>query len=214
VPQKLTSSDLRGKILQLTGKSDYQPLNANQISSKLKVPPSLAKMVEPELEKMELEGLVTRIRHDRWMRPEDAELVTGVLHVHEKGFAFLVSEHSEEDIFVAAEDTATAMHQDLVVVRYKKDRPPRGRRKEEASKRGRVIRILKRRRTTMVGTLQHTGRFYYVVPDDPRYIQNIYVPTPQAPYQPGDLVVVKFLKWESRHINPEGELIERLGRPR
>ncbi len=214
--RKITSSDLRAKILNLAGKSDYQPLTVNEITSKLKLPPSVAETLEPELEKMELEGLITRIRQDRWVKPEDAELITGVLQVHEKGFAFLVSEHSEEDIFVAAEDTATAMHQDLVVVRYKKDRPPQGRdrrRKEEPSKRGRVIRILKRRRTTMVGTLQHTGNFHYVVPDDPRYIQNIYVPTPQAPYQTGDMVVVKFLKWESRHINPEGVLVERLGRP-
>lgn len=212
--RKLSPSDLQTKILHLAGKPDYQPLTANELASKLKLPPSTAAMLEPELEKMELAGLISRIRQDRWVKPDDADLVTGVLHVHEKGFAFLISEHTEEDIFVAAEDTATAMHQDLVVVRYKKERPPQGRgRKEEASKRGRVIRILKRRRTTMVGTLQHTGRFYYVVPDDPRYIQNIYVPTPQAPYQPGDMVVAKFLKWESRHINPEGELVERLGRP-
>jgi ribonuclease R len=101
---------------------------------------------------------------------------------------------------------------------------------------GRVIRILKRAHETIVGTLQETRNFSYVVPDDPRLVNNIYVQpssvaavydrrfeaksdgdhrrsqtTATAQPRVGDKVVVKLESWESRHINPEGKIIEVLG---
>ncbi|MES2571593.1 MAG: ribonuclease R, partial [Verrucomicrobiota bacterium] len=69
--------------------------------------------------------------------------------------------------------------------------------------------------STVVGTLQQTRKFFYVIPDDARFPQDIYVRpgialmqrTPEA----GDKVVVKLDPWENRHVNPEGEIIELLG---
>jgi ribonuclease R len=78
------------------------------------------------------------------------------------------------------------------------------------------VRILERRRTQVVGTLQRSNKFLYVVPDDPRMRQDIYVPEPRdvgRPAQVGDKVVVELAEWESRHANPEGEIIEVLGPP-
>src|SRR5437016_4840307 len=132
----------------------------------------------------------------------------------------------QPDIFIAAENTGTAMHGDRVVARMSPDEPSgriKGRRE------GRVIRILERAHDTIVGTLQRSRNFYYVVPDDPRIVHDVYVGqvsnSPQgesavadlplaafriAP-QAGDKVVVRLEAWESRHVNPEGEIIEVLG---
>src|SRR5204863_8352575 len=69
---------------------------------------------------------------------------------------------------------------------------------------------------TIVGTLQQSKNFFYVVPDDPRIVHNVYVqvpprtPLPKTP-RPGDKVVVRLETWDSRHVNPEGEIIEVLG---
>ena len=38
-----------------------------------------------------------------------------------------------------------------------------------------MIRILERAHDTIVGTLQRSRNFYYVVPDDPRFVHDIYV---------------------------------------
>src|SRR5204863_791537 len=79
---------------------------------------------------------------------------------------------------------------------------------------GRVIRILTRANQTIVGTLQQTRNFFYVVPDDPRLVHNIYVqPSSINGRQPrlSDKVVVRLEAWESRHVNPEGKIIELLG---
>ena len=81
---------------------------------------------------------------------------------------------------------------------------------------GAVVRILERRRTQIVGTLQRSRQFLYVIPDDPRIPHDIYVPPPRdvgRPANVGDKVVVELREWESRHTNPEGEIIEVLGAP-
>ena len=81
---------------------------------------------------------------------------------------------------------------------------------------GTVIRILERRRTQIVGTLQRGRQFLYVIPDDPRLPHDIYVSPPRDTGRPanvGDKVVVELREWASRHTNPEGEIIEVLGPP-
>ncbi len=46
-------------------------------------------------------------------------------------------------------------------------------------------------------------------PDDPRLVHDVYVQAPSG--RAGDKVVVRLEAWESRHVNPEGEIIEVLG---
>ena len=107
------------------------------------------------------------------------------------------------------------MHGDHVLVRRDVlPRIPRRQEREEAT--GRVVRVLERARTQLVGTLQRGRQFLYVIPDDPRITQDIYVPPPRdagRPAQVGDKVVVELREWKSRHANPEGEIIEVLGPP-
>jgi ribonuclease R len=87
---------------------------------------------------------------------------------------------------------------------------------DDAQETGTVVRILERKRTQMVGTLQRSKQFLYVVPDDPRIPHDIYVSEPRDVGRPahiGDKVVVELREWESRHTNPEGEIVEVLGAP-
>ncbi len=79
-----------------------------------------------------------------------------------------------------------------------------------------VIRVLERRRTQIVGTLQRGRQFLSVKPDDPRIPHDIYVPEPRDVGRPalaGDKVVVELGEWNDPHANPEGEIIEVLGAP-
>ena len=106
------------------------------------------------------------------------------------------------------------MHGDRVVARISPPDAPYGRIK--GRREGRVIRILERAHDTIVGTLQHSRNFYYVVPDDPRFVHDVYVRPGRDRQRKsaatvGDKVVVRLEAWESRHLNPEGEIIEVLG---
>src|SRR5438552_5873514 len=166
------------------------------------------------LRDLELAGEIVRIRKDRYVLPVEADLVTGKLSIDPVGYGFLAQEKSgEPDVFIAAENIGTAMHGDRVVARISPETPSR---RIKGRREGRVIRILERAHDTIVGTLQRSRSFYYVVPDDPRFVHDVYVhPTQdrraQAPGTVGDKVVVRLGAWESRHVNPEGEIIEVLG---
>jgi len=205
--------DLREEILRLIRAPQYRPLDKNEIADLLGYSASHRRPVRLALRKLEQEGEIARIRRNRFVLPDAADLVTGTLSVHEAGYAFLTNEKpGHADLFIAAENTGTAMHGDRVVARI--SRPAELSRGRRPRAEGRVIRILARGQIEIVGTLQHTRNFFYVVPDDPHLVHNIYVPARTLDGRAanrGDKVVVRFEQWESRHVNPEGKIIEILG---
>ena len=205
---------IREQVLALLARKDYRPLNKIDIGRKLDLTASERVALRKILRELERAGEIARIRKNRYVLPAEADLIAGKLSIHPAGYGFLLPEKSgEPDVFIAAENIGTAMHGDRVVARVLRDTPSarvKGRRE------GRVIRILERAHDTIVGTLQRSRNFYYVVPDDPRFVHDIYV-HPEPDQQPGtaanvgDKVVVRLDAWESRHINPEGAIIEVLG---
>src|SRR5262249_10692617 len=210
--------NIREQILGLLARKDYRPLNRIDIGRKLGLTGAGRVALRKTLRELERAGEIARIRKNRYVLPAEADLVTGKLSIHQAGYGFLAPETSgEQDIFIAAENIGTAMHGDRVVARISRDEPYgriKGRRE------GRVIRILERAHDTIVGTLQRSRNFNYVIPDDPRIVHDVYVGSvaavdrqsqTAATAKVGDKVVVRLEAWESRHVNPEGEIIEVLG---
>ncbi|HET9887541.1 MAG TPA: RNB domain-containing ribonuclease, partial [bacterium] len=162
-------------------------------------------------------GRITRTKGNRYILSLEADLIPGRLQVNRAGKGFLQPDDTGlKEIMIPAEATGTALHGDRVLVRRNVRtrglRPDRGATQETGS----VIRILERKRSQLVGTLQRGRQFLYVIPDDPRMQQDILVPEPRdvgRKANVGDKVVVELLEWESRHNNPEGEIIEVLGAP-
>jgi len=208
---------IREQLLALLSRKDYRPLNKIEIARKFGVSGTTRVALRKTLRDLERAGEIARIRKDRYVLPHEADLVTGKLSVHPAGYGFLSSEKpGDPDVFIAAENVGTAMHGDRVVARISPE-PASGRIK--GRREGRVIRILERAHDTVVGTLQRSRNFYYVVPDDPRFVHDIYVrPVAEETDRRsatgatvGDKVVVRLEDWQSRHVNPEGEIVEVLG---
>src|SRR2546421_1165714 len=205
---------IREQVLALLARKDYRPLNKVDMARGLGLAASERVVLRKTLRQLERAGEIARIRKNRYVLPAEADLVTGKLSIHQVGYGFLSPETpGEPDVFIAAENIGTAMHGDRVVARISPDTPYgriKGRRE------GRVIRILERAHDTIVGTLQRSRNFYYVVPDDPRFVHDVYV-HPDRDQRLGrsanvsDKVVVRLAPWESRHVNPEGEIVEVLG---
>jgi ribonuclease R len=209
--------DIRQKIQTLLSTPNYHPLRRDELAGKLRLNAAERRDFRRVLAVMLEKGEVVRVRKDRFVLPQDADLVVGTIEFNQNGFAFLrpeppadAGERAEPrpDVYVAGEDTGVSLHGDKVVVRLHRER----RKFKGADKpAGRVIRILERANETTVGTLQKGRHVHYVIPDDPRFPCDIYTkPTLNA--QVGDKVVVKLAEWTSRHINPEGEIVEVLGK--
>lgn len=206
--------DLRERILQLMQRPDYQPLDKVELSKALNWPAGKRAALREVLKSLEKEGEIARVRKDRYVLPQVANLVTGKLQVHLNGTAHVINEkRGQPDVFISEPNMGTAMHGDKVVVRIMHE----GREQQRLGdrKEGRVVRILERAHDTIVGTLQQTKKFFYVIPDDPRFPHDVYVHPGEAllprPPRTGDKVVVKLSEWENRHVNPEGEILELLG---
>ena len=206
------------RLIELLGSPRYQPLNKTELAKELQIPVNERSKLRRLLIDLETDGKITRIRKDRFVLPQEADLMVGVLQVNPDGFGYLLNESGDGlgDLYISAENQGTAMHKDRVVARISRDRvlPERSGRRR-ANREGRVIKILVRANQTIVGTLQRSKNFYYVVPDEPALVHDIYV-TVQAGQMPrtpevNDKVVVRMDPWEHRHLNPEGSIIEVLG---
>ncbi len=211
---KALQRDLRERVLQLMRRPDYQPLDKVELSKALDWPAERRSVLREVLKSLEKDGEIARIRKERYVLPQTADLVTGKLQVHLNGNAHVLNEkRGMPDVFISEVNMGTAMHGDKVVVRIMHE--GREQRRMGDKPEGRVIRILERASETIVGTLQQTKKFFHVIPDDPRFPHNVYVQPGAAklprPPQSGDKVVVKLVEWENRHVSPEGEIIELLG---
>jgi ribonuclease R len=209
--------DIRQKIQTLLSAPNYHPLRRDELARKLRLNAGERRDFRRTLAEMLEKGEVVRVRTDRFVLPQDADLVVGTIEFNQNGFAFLRPDISTEskdrtnprpDIYVAGEDTGVALHRDKVVVRLHRDR---SRFKAADKPAGRVIRILERASETIVGTLQKGRHIHYVIPDDPRMPHDVCT-KPSLNAQVGDRVVVKLVEWTSRHVSPEGEIVEVLGR--
>jgi ribonuclease R len=204
------------KILNLLARSDYRPANVLELLKRLGMRPSEQQQLQAALRELERSGQIVRAKGNRYIQAREADLVSGVIQINRAGKGFLQPDDPHlQEIVIPENATSTAFHRDRVLVR--RDVRPQGLRpKGTAELTGTVVRILERKRRELVGTLQRSRQFFYVVPDDPRIAHDIYVPPPRdlgRQAQIGDKVVIELHAWESREINPEGEIIELLGPP-
>lgn len=199
-----------------------------EIITVLKLDQDHTKQAHTLLDQMLERGEIAQLKKDRLCIPEDADLVSGRIIFRQSGSAILIADSSPnaDGYPIKAEDTAVAMHGDTVLARkvIERRRPQHGKGGKQRpvynpdqKPNVRVIRILKRVHDKIPGTLEQGRHATYVIADDPRIIQDILVPNPQnSGIRPipkkGDKVVVKLLEWKQRHLNPEGEIIEVLGK--
>jgi ribonuclease R len=207
---------MKDQIVRLLGQKDYVPANVPELLRLLRLPPNRQQLLQDALRELEQTGRIARIKGNRYIQPREADLIPGRIRMNRQGKGFLQPDDPGlQEITIPESATGTALHEDRVLVR--RDVRPKGLRSGAAEPdTGTVVRILERRRTQMVGTLQRGRRFLYVIPDDPRIPHDIYVPEPSdlgRPARIGDKVVVELREWASRHTNPEGEIVEVLGAP-
>ncbi len=207
---------MKEQVIRLLGQKDYVPLNVPELLRRLRLPPHRQQELQAVLKKLEQSGEIARIKGNRYVQPREADLIPGRIRMNRAGNGFLQPDDAGlKEIAVPQNATGTALHEDRVLVR-RDVRRTGFRPGAEAAETGTVVRILERRRTQFVGTLQRGRQFLFVIPDDPRIPHDILVPEPRdvgRPTHVGDKVVVDLRDWESRNTNPEGEIVEVLGAP-
>ncbi|TWI60029.1 ribonuclease R [Halalkalibacter nanhaiisediminis] len=184
-----------------------KPLSMTEIEEALEVEGSTEfKELVKTLNEMENRGLIVRTRSNRYGVPEKMNLVRGRVQGHAKGFAFIIPEQEGvDDVYVTQSDLESAMNGDTVLVRL--HQKSSGSRPE-----GKVIRILERGTTEVVGTYVDQVKYGFVVADDKRIPNDLFIPKGNDKGAvDGHKVVVKITKYPDGRMSAEGEVVKILG---
>lgn len=200
------------EILAFVASPRYRPMRRAQLCGALGASGGDGREVRRILRDLEISGRLVRVKGNRYAVPAGAGLVTGRLEVHQRGFGFLAaSAGAGGDVYIHGENMGGAMHGDTVSVKLLDG--GRGRRGRPAGRReGRVVDILDRANTSVVGTVQGRGGIYRLLPDNPRLRREILLaPGDIGGAQPGQKAVVRITEWGGPYTAPRGAVTEVLG---
>lgn len=160
------------------------------------------------LHRLEEEGFLIRIgkRFQINKLPQTNKL-TGRVEINRNGYGFVVVNNENiNDVFIASRNLGSAFDGDTVEVElFAKQK---GKNLE-----GQIVRIVERKRKEYVGILKKSKSFFFISPDDPNIHRDIYINEARLNNaKTGDKVVVGNLIWDSSMLNPEGEVLEVLGK--
>ena len=182
----------------------YVPMKLKELAILLQVPKEQRNELKKVMDALEAEGKVHVSSKGKYIKGQ-AKHIVGTYTAHARGFGFVVVEGEPEDIFISEDDTNGAFHNDQVEVVIKAT--PAGKRKE-----GKIIKVLSHGTTTLVGYFQKNKSFGFVVPDNQRFAQDVFVPLERSKGAvTGHKVVVELTKYGGNNKKPEGKVIEILG---
>ncbi|MBS3944943.1 MAG: ribonuclease R, partial [Melioribacter sp.] len=122
------------------------------------------------------------------------------------GFVVLKGQNNKTDVFIPEKNLGTAFDGDTVhIILMAK--------KHGKNIEGRIIDVVERTQNEIVGRLEKSKSFYFVVPDNKKIHRDIYVANNFLKNaRVGDKVVIGKIEWKSPDVNPEGQILEVLGK--
>jgi ribonuclease R len=132
--------------------------------------------------------------------------IVGKVDMASSGSAYVISDETEEDTFIAPRKLRNALHGDTVkIFIYAKQ--------NGSHKEGEVVEILERAKMEFTGIVKLSDRFGFLIPDNRKMHHDIFIPlTSLHGAQDGDKAQAKITEWPQGAKNPIGEIIQVLGR--
>lgn len=152
------------------------------------------------LKGMESDGAIVCDERGRYVRPERLGLIAGKLQGNERGFAFLVRDDGEADLFIPHKSLQGALHGDRVFARR-----VGGERGDE----GAVYSVIRRGMPQLTGTYYRDRKCGMVEADERKFSEPVRIVGGLRAYS-GEKVLVKIVAYPERK-DPEGEIVEILG---
>ena len=184
----------------------YVPMKLKELAILLQVPKEQRSELKAVMDALEAEGKVHVSQKGKYLKGAGRTLC-GVYQAHPRGFGFVTIEGETDDIFIPEKETNGALHGDTVEILLTAS--PEGKRKE-----GKIVKITERGTAKIVGLYQVAkGKHYgFVIPDNQRFLQDIFVPEERAKGAvDGHKVVVELTSYGSDNAKPEGKIVEILG---
>lgn len=204
---------MKNKLITFFKRNPGVALKAKQISKRLRIDSEYDyAALKSHLHDLVQEGFLIRVgkKFKQNIPDSDAPLM-GKLEMHPSGYGFVILPKKRmSDIFIAARNLNTAFHGDTVevILFAKQKRTERAKNLE-----GQIVRVVKRELKQISGTLQKSQSFYFVAPDLAEIHRDVYIAERYLNNaKPGDKVIAGNIVWENEKLNPEGEILEVLGK--
>ena len=195
---------MKDKILEILKKYN-RALSFEEIDSVLNI-----KTVEETeelinaLRELEEDVEIYHSNKDKYMLFEHSNLRKGIMRTNKKGFGFVDVSNQEEDVFVGIDNMNGAINGDKVLVEILSNKP-------DGRIEGRIVRVVKRELSTVVGEIYFKKGRGYIIPDDDKLKMNIEIPKGKNKGSvDGHKVVVKITSQISNN-KFKGEVIRILG---
>ena len=192
-------------LVRLFDDKSYVPMKLKELAVFLDIPKSRREELKKVLELLMEEGKIGISKKGKYGRAQEFARV-GIFTGHARGIGFVTVEGQEEDIFIPAEKTGGAMNGDRVQV-AREETGPKGKRPE-----GVILKILERANETVIGYYQKNKNYGFVLPDNQKLSQDIFIPQGKdMGAVTGHKVVVKITDFGGERRKPEGIVTEIIG---
>ncbi len=199
--------ELKQKLLGLISEAAYNPLKKEELAMIFDIHHTEMPMFYNFLDELVESGYLILTKKGKYTSPNQMGLFVGKLVSHKKGFGFVESdEEYTQDLFIPADSLNGAMHNDRVIAEITTPAT------DEKRAEGRIIKVVERAITDVVGTFQESKNFGFVLPDNKKFNKDIFIPKKFFNGARGnDKVVCRITQWPTEDRKPEGKIIEILG---
>ena len=193
-------------ILEFMKDPEYKPMKAKEIAIILRVPKKEYPKFQEAIAELEKEFKIGK-NHKNKYKVIKEEYKEGNFRKNAKGFGF-VNIGEEDEIYISKENTNNALNGDIVLVEILEE-------KNKLKKaEGKIKKIIKHEKDTIVGTFQNNRNFGFVVPDDKNFGTDIFISKSNfGKARNGHKVLVEITKYPKNDKKAEGKIIEILGKP-
>jgi ribonuclease R len=197
----------RDQVLSRMRDRAHHPATARELVQLLRIPRDERSTFRRLLKSLVADGDLLQIRANRFGLADRMDVVVGRLQMHPAGYGFVVPDDDKggKDLYIAPTNIKEALHGDRVVARLEHQRGDRAE--------GRIIRILERANSTLVGRFEvDDSGLGYVVPFDRRVLADVQIPRGESRHaESGQMVVAELTRWPTATRPPLGRVIEVVG---
>lgn len=192
-------------ILNFMKDENYTPMKAKEMAMILGVPKKEYNQFLDIIRYLEENYKIVKNRKNRY-RLIGKNFVEGIYRKNQRGFGFVKIDDREDEIYIAKEDSLNALNGDRVLIEITEEQ------NKVKRAEGKIKKIIKHEKETVVGTFQESRNFGFVVPDDKAFGTDIFISKGKfLNAKNNQKVVVKITKYPQKGKNAEGEIIEVLG---
>ena len=198
--------EIKGKLYDFICDDIYKPMKLKDIRFLLQVSDSDKKKVEEALNELVSEGKITVSPKGKYKKM-DKNLFAGTFIGNKKGFGFVRVDGEKEDYFIPAKYCMDAFHNDRVLIKPEETASGLGKRRE-----AKIVQILDRGMTKIVGTFERQDGFGFVIPDNGKIASDIFINKKDTMgAMTGHKVVCNIINYGDNSRAPEGRIVEILG---